>query len=120
MVIMSYNRNKYEKARRRLAAVTFLSNISLDGSFKDTELCQMIDKKSAKSDKCDCEPKIKDIQNHNHKDVLRNSVRARTKVPQATSPVQKSGGDNHSLSSDSEPVTVTPVKGGTNHFIRDR
>ncbi|CAH0725932.1 unnamed protein product, partial [Brenthis ino] len=117
---MSYNRNKYEKARRRLAAVTFLSNISLDGSFKDTELCQMIDKKSTKSDKCDCEPKVIDIQNHNHKDVLRNSVRVRTKVPQATSPVQKSGGDNHSLSSDSEPVTVTPVKGATNHFIRDR
>lgn len=117
---MSYNRNKYEKARRRLAAVTFLSNISLDGSFKDTELCQIIDKKSTKSEKCDCETKAKDIQNNNHKDILRNSIRNRSKLPQTTSPIQKSGGDNLSLSSDSEQVAITPVKGTSNSNIRER
>lgn len=114
MVIMSYNRNKYEKARRRLAAVTFLSNISLDGSFKDTELCQIIDKKS-KSEKCDSDTKAKDIQNNNHKDIFRNSIRYRT-----TSPIHKSGGDNHSLSSDSEHAAITPVKGSSNIAIRER
>ncbi|CAH2104514.1 unnamed protein product [Euphydryas editha] len=114
---MSYNRNKYEKARRRLAAVTFLSNISLDGSFKDTELCQIIDKKSSKFDKCDCA--VKENQTNNHNDGLRNSVRNRTKVPQ-TSPIQKGSGDNLSLSSDSEQATVTPVKGIGYNAIRDR
>nr|XP_026487541.1 CDK5 and ABL1 enzyme substrate 2 isoform X1 [Vanessa tameamea] len=113
---MSYNRNKYEKARRRLAAVTFLSNISLDGSFKDTELYQIVDKKAANIDKCDCE--IKDNQSYNHKDGLRNSVRNRTKTQ--TSPVQKASGDNQSLSSDSEQATTTPVKGLGFNSYRER
>ncbi|XP_039764980.1 CDK5 and ABL1 enzyme substrate 2 isoform X2 [Pararge aegeria] len=110
---MSYNRNKYEKARRRLAAVTFLSNISLDGSFKDTELCKIVDK-SSKGDKCDS----KDTQNYNHKDSYRYSTSYKLKPH--TSPVQRFSGDNNSISSDSEQTTVTPIKGGINSSYRER
>lgn len=112
---MSSNRNKYEKARRRLAAVTFLSNISLDGSCKDTELCKIVDKKSSNADKCDS---AKDTQNVNHKDASRNNVW--TKVKPQTSPVQRFSGDNNSISSDSEQATVTPVRGGFNNSYRER
>ncbi|XP_045767151.1 CDK5 and ABL1 enzyme substrate 2 isoform X2 [Maniola jurtina] len=110
---MSYNRNKYEKARRRLAAVTFLSNISLDGSFMDTELCKIVDKKSSKTDKCDS---ARETQNYN-KDASRNS--AWNKIKPQTSPIQRFGGDNNSISSDSEQAAVTPVK-GLNSSYRER
>ncbi|XP_028162838.1 CDK5 and ABL1 enzyme substrate 2 isoform X4 [Ostrinia furnacalis] len=112
---MTSNRSKYEKARRRLAAVTFLSNISLDGTFKDTELAQIAEK-SLKIDKTDA---VRDV--HNEKEVtLRNGVRPRSKGPQA-SPVHRLGADNHSLSSDSElTATVTPVKSSATHAFRER
>ncbi|XP_023945353.2 CDK5 and ABL1 enzyme substrate 2 isoform X2 [Bicyclus anynana] len=111
---MSYNRNKYEKARRRLAAVTFLSNISLDGSFMDTEMCKIADKKSSKGDKCNS----KDNQSNNFKDATRGSVWNKAKPH--TSPVQRFSGDNQSISSDSEQTAVTPVKGGLNNSYRER
>ncbi|XP_026757051.1 CDK5 and ABL1 enzyme substrate 2 isoform X2 [Galleria mellonella] len=113
---MSNNRNKYEKARRRLAAVTFLSNISLDGSFKDPEITKVIDK-SSNNDKPDSP--YKPVDTYTDKDVsLRDGIRNKNKVPQS-SPI-RFGADNHSVSSDSEHATITPVKGVVTQSFRER
>ncbi|XP_026328026.1 CDK5 and ABL1 enzyme substrate 2 isoform X2 [Hyposmocoma kahamanoa] len=114
---MSNNRVKYEKARRRLAAVTFLSNISLDGTFRDTELCKIANKKN---DKTDCGTRVVDISYPNDKhSALRKSALSRGKLPHS-SPIHRVGADNNSLSSDSDyNTTITPVK-IFNQSFRDR
>lgn len=105
---MSNNRVKYEKARRRLAAVTFLSNISLDGTFRDTELGTIANKKG---DTTDCGTKLVDINYPNNKhSAVRKSAISRSKLPHS-SPVHRVGADNNSLSSDSDyNTTITPAK----------
>lgn len=115
---MSSNRNKYEKARRRLAAVTFLSNISLDGKTRDPDLVQIVER-TPKKDKIDSGSKAVDIVK-DKETILRNSVRNKNKTLNS-SPVHRIGADNHSLSSDSEHANniITPVKGNTS-FIRER
>lgn len=114
---MSNRSIKYDKARRRLAAVTFLSNISLDGKFRDTGLVQIVDN-PANGDITDTGSKPIEIQKD--KDIQRNSVRNKKKLPHS-SPVNRTVVDNHSLSSESEyTFTVTPVKGGGNTSFRER
>lgn len=112
---MSTNRLRYEKARRRLAAVTFLSNISLDGNFKDPQVAQVVDK--PKSDNL-TDIATKSVGINKDKGVIQqNSIKGRSKAAQA-SPAHRVASDNHSISSDSEH-TVTPVK-LVNTGIRER
>ncbi|KAJ2953704.1 hypothetical protein O0L34_g1323 [Tuta absoluta] len=113
---MASNRNKYEKARRRLAAVTFLSNISLDGSFKDTELRQISNK--SKKDKTDSGAKAGDDHATNHEGV-KSSHRSRSKLTQCSPVHRVTGTDNHSISSEEYNV-ITPIKGSVHSSFRER
>lgn len=115
-IIMSNNRHKYEKARRRLAAITFLSNISLDGKCKTSELAQIPDK-PLNNEITDFATRAVDICKEDV--VSRNGIRGRNK-PAQTSPAHRVGSDNHSISSESEHTSnVTPVK-GVNSSFRER
>lgn len=114
---MSNNRLRYEKARRRLAAITFLSNISLDGKSQEPELTQIADK-PLNNDRTDFPTRVVDICKD--RDVApRNSIRSRNKPTQA-SPAHRVGADSHSVSSDSEHTSnVTPLK-TINSSFRER
>lgn len=85
---MYNNRNKYEKARRRLAAVTFLSNISLRGNLKDEENQSEID-----------------VLTNNENCIGENGFRGIY-----SSPIYHGGGDNHSICFENEHLIV-PAKG---------
>ncbi|GJQ70431.1 hypothetical protein Trydic_g22854 [Trypoxylus dichotomus] len=104
------NSLKRDNSRRRIAAITFLSNISLDGSYRDTRL-SLLPRNGAilKNDSNYC--KNSDILREESDDEFSDSEPIRIANPKKrfhkTKPYSV---DVHSLSSDSESI-ITPIKG---------
>ncbi|EFA03383.2 CDK5 and ABL1 enzyme substrate 1 isoform X1 [Tribolium castaneum] len=104
---------KRNRSRRRIAAVTFLSNISLDGSYRDTRLSLLprngaIIKTTGLLAATD-EPLVEESDGPD--DCFSDTDHSKEKIPNPKKKFQKSkhyNVDGHSLSSDSE--SVTPIK----------
>ncbi|KRT80789.1 hypothetical protein AMK59_5462 [Oryctes borbonicus] len=104
------NSLKRDNSRRRIAAITFLSNISLDGSYRDTRL-SLLPRNGAIS-KNDCNfSKKDDVLREESDDEFSDSEPIRIANPKKRfHKVKPYSVDVHSLSSDSESV-ITPIKG---------
>lgn len=104
------NTLKKNRSRRRIAAITFLSNISLDGSYRDTRL-SLLPRNGAitKTEPTillehdvfeeaeDCLGHTENLQYNNNNKIKRLHKQKQSNL------------DVHSLSSDSESV-LTPIK----------
>lgn len=104
---------KRNRSRRRIAAVTFLSNISLDGSYRDTRL-SLLPRNGAIIKTTGLlgtdEPLAEESDGPD--DCFSDTDHSKEKIVNPKKKFQKSKHcniDGHSLSSDSESV-LTPIK----------
>lgn len=97
------------RSRRRIAAVTFLSNISLDGSYRDTKL-SLLPRNGAITKNIHLFPHIEDpipevpFDSEDNTDETDHGT-----LKEKLQALRQSTADAHSLSSDSETV-ITPSK----------
>lgn len=106
------NSLKRDSSRRRIAAITFLSNISLDGSYRDTRL-SLLPRNGAITKNDSVSYKTDDIlreESDEPDDGFSDSEPIKISYTRKRLHKTKVCPDVHSLSSDSESV-ITPIKG---------
>lgn len=102
------NSLKRNRSRRRIAAVTFLSNISLDGSYRDTRL-SLLPRNGAIIRNEPTALLEQDSYGEEEDDHVDTDVQIKSERIKRLQKQKQSNLDVHSLSSDSESV-LTPIK----------